>query len=247
MASSLDNIKIGCWVYILLFWLAATIFLGAAPTLQTFEYTYLLPPAHPGALTSSRWTFYYWTVALFVLLWVVPITLAFAIEDTEGHPTEDSNATGKGDGVIFRRLVFHLIVTALLTLWYVAVFIYYMTLWANANTTTPSNFQNPANDPRFCCVYYNLDPHCTNTAPCDPGVSADMLVTNQVFLYTMWFGFIFIVALLVDLLLVMCLVLPSYRAHALGEGKRSSSASASAVGKRVSAIKGGAYNERLLL
>jgi hypothetical protein len=158
---------------------------------------------------------------LYVFIWIAPLTLAFAVEDTKGRATADSNATGRGDGVVFWRIVMHLVLVALLVLWYLAVFIYYLTLWANANVAVPSNFQNPANDPRFCCVYYNLDPHCTNSAPCDPGVSADMLVTNQVFLYTMWFGFVFIVALMVDLLLVMCLVWPSYKAHALGEGKRT--------------------------
>lgn len=220
MAHSIRNIKIGCWVYILLYWVLATVFQGGSPTLQSFEYTFQKPIASPGTLQSQRWTFYFWVIALFVSIWIVPLTLAFALDDTKGAP-------GKGNGIFFWRIIFHLVLVALLLLWYTSVFIYGITLWANANVANAGNVWNPANDPRWCCVYYNLENHdsspafpCVNTAPCSPGVSADMLVTNPVFLFTLWFGFVFIVVLIVDLMLVLCMVRPAYEAHALGVEKR---------------------------
>jgi hypothetical protein len=237
MASpSIANVRLGCWVFILIYWLAASVFQGAAPALQTFDYTYQRPIGTPGVLQSQRYSFYYWVTALFVTVWVVPLSLAFALDDTKGK------ASGTKGPPMFWRIIVHIVLVALLLMWYVAIFIYGLTLWANANGTGPGNVWNPANDPRWCCVYYNLENHatspefpCVNTAPCSPGVDATMLATNPVFLYQLWFGFIFIVALVVDILLVTCLVRPTYAAHA---AKQDTDQPASAIKK--------AYLERLL-
>jgi len=229
MAHSISGIKTAGWVFVLLYWVLATIFQGVAPSLQNFDYTYLRPVTNPGTLQSQRWSFYFWIMVLYVSIWIVPLTLAFALDDTKGRPTVASDGVGKGNSIVFWRMIFHLVLVALLLLWYMAVFIYGLTLWSNANVASANNVWNPANDPRWCCVWLNLENHdtnpsfpCINTAPCSPGVSADMLVVNPVFLYTLWFGFIFIVALLVDVLLVLCLVRPAYEAHAMGAEKRSS-------------------------
>ena len=228
MVNSIRNIKIGCWVFIFIYWLLATIFQGVSAPLQNFDFSYQRPIGTPGTLQSQRGSFYAFVIAFYVTIWIVPITLAFALEDTKGRPTVASDGIGKGSGIVFWRMILQLVLVALLLLLYMGIFIYGITLWSGANGTGPGNYWNPANDPRWCCVWYNLVDHttdgafpCVNTAPCSPGISADMLVPNPVFLFTLWFGFVFIVAMLVDLLLVLCMVRPTYEAHALGIEKRS--------------------------
>lgn len=233
MAASIENVKLGTWVYILLFWMAATAFQGLAPAVQDYEYTFQRPIASPGTVQSQRWSFDFWVTVLYVTVWVVPITLAFAIEDTSGRV--DDRGT-----IYFWRHFAHMAIVSILLLWYASVFIYGLTQWAKANSSASDNYHNQANDPRWCCVYYNLVDHamdpsfpCVNTMPCSPGVSVDMLVTNPWFLYQLWFSFIFIIVFLVDLMLVLCLIGPAYKAHASGSKKRGPSAANSYVQRLV--------------
>lgn len=222
MAASLKNVRIGCWVFILLYWLLGSVFQGATP-LQQYESTYQRPITNPGTLQTQRWTFPYWISCLFVTIWIPPLTLAFALEDTKG-----AESTSPKGGVRFWRQMLHLAVVALLILWYCAIFIYGLTLWSGANGTGPGNWQNPANDPRWCCVWYGLADHatnpgfpCVNVAPCSPGIDATMLTVSAVFLFQLWMGFVFIVALAVDMMLVLCLLKPAYEANAMSAQKRA--------------------------
>jgi hypothetical protein len=223
MAPSLKNVRIGTWVYILIFWIVASVFEGLSPPLQSYEYTFQRPITAPGTLQSQRWSFDFWVTVFYVSIWTVPLSLAFALDDTKGTPNGDNQP-----GFYFWRQIVHMFLVALLLLWYTGTFIYGVTLWAQANSSSQTNYHNPANDPRWCCVYYNLENHatnpgfpCTNTAPCTPGVGHADLITNPPFLFQLWFSFVFIIACLVDLMLVGCMMKPAYEAHALGSMKRS--------------------------
>jgi len=148
----------------------------------------------PGTLVSKRWSFDFWVVGLYTLLWLVPLTAALGISERR-EPW---------------RLTLHNVVTLVLLLWLAAVFIVGCVDWASANSADASNFYNRANDPRWCCVYFNLPgAPCVNTVACTPGVAIGELVTDPSFLFQVWMTFVFIALLLVDVILMRCLVRPS--------------------------------------
>lgn len=198
MAARLNPIAEGTvWIYVFLFWLIALIFLFFTPTAANFTHSFQLSNP-PGTLVSRRWTFEFFVVGLYVLLWTIPITAAFAISDPEAKTQW--------------RPAFHTGVTIVLLLWLVAVFLVGCLDWANANKTDPSNYHNRANDKRWCCVYFNLpDTPCVNTVACSPGVAAAELTTDPEFLFQLWFTFVFIVILFIDLIIFGCVVNPAIR------------------------------------
>lgn len=199
--------RIVAWVYIFTYWAVFTIFSFYAPTAADFTYTYQYGTP-PGTLTTRRWTYDFVVVGFFALLWTIPITLAFVLDDDKGTVSKST-----GERYFWRQYVHNALVIILL-LWYFITFVISSIDWANANKSNVGNYYNRANDPRWCCVYFNLPgAPCVNTASCSPGVGASDLVTNRVFLFQYWFGFVLVIALVFDLLLMICLVNPSYQNH----------------------------------
>lgn len=191
---SVSQVQTGLWVYIFAFWAVLLVFQAYAPSANQFLHTYEIAPV--GTLVSERGSFNFVVSASFVFLWTIPITMAFALQ------------TQRPDDK--RRHLFHLVVTVILALWLLAVFIYGCVDWANANKKNVSNYFNPANDPRWCCVNYVLSgAPCANSVGC-PGVTETDLVTNKLFLFQYWFGFVFLLILVLDITLTLGLVIPTF-------------------------------------
>lgn len=189
MIVSLSQIRKGFWVYIFIFWAILIVFQFYAPSANTFAYSYTLNPV--GQLTSQRWTVRFFISGMYVLLWTVPITMAFLL----AAPKQ------------LARQVFHLVVVVVLALFLLLGFISNLVDLVRANTES-ANF-NPANDNRWCCVYPN-QPSCETNLGC-PGVSAADLSTNGTFHYQMWFGFGFFITLIINLVLLLTIIMPSFK------------------------------------
>lgn len=188
-----NGLKTALWVYIFIYSLALIVFQSYAPSANHFLYTYELEPV--GMLKTTFGSFHFVISASFVLLWLVPLTLGFFLSNTRQ---------------MWRNWV-HVALVCILTLWLLAVFIFGCIDWRNANGTDASNFFNPANDWRWCCVHYMLDgAPCANNIPC-PGVSVGDLKTRGTFLWQLWWGFVFFAILALDLILSFCLVVPTFR------------------------------------
>jgi hypothetical protein len=199
MKGDIQKVRTGLWVCIFLFWALLIVFQFYAPSANTFVHRFDFDPV--GVLTSTRWSFDFWVSAMYVFLWTVPITMAFILSDTN-----DSN-----------RWYFHLISVGVLTIWLFIAFIYQCVDWSHANGIQGSNYFNPANDPRWCCVNYVLpNAPCANNAPCG-GINANDLVTNHAFLYQLWMGFIFLGILVADIVFTLVILIPTFRAAADGE------------------------------
>lgn len=191
---TVSQVQTGIWVYIFAFWAVLLVFQAYAPSANQFLHTYQIQPV--GNLVSQRGSFSFVVSASFVFLWTIPITMAFALY------TQNPNSKWKQ--------IFHLGVTVVLALWLMAIFIYGCVDWANANKTDVSNYFNPANDPRWCCVHYSLSgAPCANSVAC-PGVTATDFVTNKLFLFQHWFGFVFLLISVLDIGLTLGLVIPTF-------------------------------------
>ncbi len=214
----LSTIRAGIWLYIASALILFSIFEFWAPTAAEFEYTYQRPIAHPTTLQSQRWSFYFVSTGLSVLFLFAPFSLAYALEDASGEVTADP-LTGRVDKIRFWRIEMHIAVVSLVALWFFwgAFFTNVVTCWVHANKRDASNYHNPANDPRWCCVYYNLADHnenpsfpCVNTAGCSPAVDASHLITNPLFSFQLWYSFVLWIVLVVDALLTLLLLWPAY-------------------------------------
>lgn len=170
------------WVFVWIFSIAVLPFMFYVPAATVFRHTYETS-APPGTLVSDRWNFEFWVVGLYVLLWLIPLSFAFML----GAPYSAG------------RRVFHLILITLLFIWYTVLLVIGAVQWANANKTDVDNYDNPANDDRWCCVYFNLPgAPCVNTAPCVPGVGAGDLTVDHVFLMQFWYNVVLMLAVVVD-------------------------------------------------
>lgn len=200
--------KTVAFVYVLIYTLAFHIYVFYAPTASTFENTYERNYRPTDLFFSQRWSPYFVYIGSVVFLSLVPLTLLFAVDDTQG-------SRSKGGDLVFRRFVFHIIIVAILLIWFgITTLIFGSLFWANANRPEASNAYNPANDDRWCCFYYTLQTGCFTKQPCNAGGNVADLTTNGVFLFQYWFSVAFIVLMVVDILLVVFMYLPSFRAGA---------------------------------
>lgn len=188
MIVPLNQIRKGFWAYIFVFWAVLIVFQFYAPSANTFAYSYTLNPV--GQLTSRRWTVPFFISGMYVLLWTVPITMAFLLADPKQ----------------FARQVFHLVVVAVLGVLLLLAFVSNIIDLVTANGAS-AGF-NPANDNRWCCVFPS-DPSCETNLGC-PGVTAADLSTNGTFHWQMWFGFVFFITLIIDLILLLTIIMPSF-------------------------------------
>lgn len=203
---SLHTAKVVGWVYILVFTLAFLLYGFYAPTASIFENTYERNYKPTDLYFTQRWSPQFFYVGSIVFLCLVPLTLAFALEDTIGAQTRSGS-------LVFRRFIFHLVVVAVLMIWFgITVLIFGSVNWANANRGEASNAFNPSNDPRWCCFYFALETGCFTKQACNVGGSITDLTVNGVFLFYYWFGVAFILMMLVDVLLVLLLIKPAYYA-----------------------------------
>jgi len=178
----LGRAKLGGWAFIFVFW-AVMIPLGFwVPTAWPTEFTYETSTP-PGTLVSTRWDWQFWSVGMYVLLWTIPITLAFALS----YPMSFSVRT------------FHIVLLLLLFIWFVVQMVFGIVYYARANGTESDNYDNPANDPRWCCVYFNLPgAPCQNTVACVPGVGIGDLMVDKSFLFRFYYNIVLIVFIIVD-------------------------------------------------
>lgn len=196
------------WVYILLFTLGFLIYAFYAPTASTFENTYERNYKPTDFFYSQRWSPYFVYIGSIIFLCLVPITLAFALDDTQGSKT-------KSGELVFRRFVFHIVVIAVLLIWFgITTLIFGSINWANHNRPEASNAYNPANDDKWCCFYYTLETGCFTKQACNAGGNVSDLKVNGVFLFQYWFSVVYIILMIADILLVVFMYLPSFRANA---------------------------------
>lgn len=171
------------WTLTLLFAALVLFYTFWAVTASTYEHTYLRPATAPtGSLYSQRFTADFFFTGSLLLLFFVPFSFAWLLENP-------------GSGV---RQNVHIMFTALLLVYMIVILLFWgIGFYPNANAGTAGNAANPANDNRWCCVYYTIaGSACPNTVGC-PGVVASMFGINDVFLYKFWFLFVFIVLLIV--------------------------------------------------
>lgn len=156
------------WVLIALWYVLYLLFtfFVLVPTSYKHEY----PPGDPDNLYSERWNVDYWMLCINVLILLIPLSAAFLISSPERSPG---------------RLFFH--VACLLIVF--ILFAFPMTIiviwnYVDANKGTLTNAGNPANDVRWCNVYYTIAPkHCSSFTSPTPGIMAEMLLTNPTFLW----------------------------------------------------------------
>lgn len=188
------------WIFIWVFSIVSFIFLFYIGPSSSFIYTYQLgrgTPPQPGALYSQRWTYDFWIVAMFVFVWSVPLTLAFAMD------TPDTSTRW--------RMHMHLIIVILLMLWYCASLFYGAFLWSKVNQNSPDNYANPFNDARYCCVYHVVaQAYCFNTVDCVPEPQPSDLGTNGATLFQWSYNLLLVVFLGLDLAMFFTIVKPTF-------------------------------------
>lgn len=221
MAVPLSTAKNVGWVYILFFTIGFLIYGFYAPTASTFENTYERNYKVTDLFYSQRWSPYFFFIGGIVFLCLVPITLAFALDDTKG-------STKSGGGLAFRRFIFHIFIVAILMIYFgITTLIFGSIDWSRANRGEAANAYNPANDDKWCCFYYTLETGCFTKQACNAGGNVADLKTNGVFLFQYWFSVAYLIMMVIDVILVALLYLPSFRAAAendeLQEGLLSSS------------------------
>lgn len=196
------------WIYVLMYWLVSTLFLFYIPTAANFEYTYQLNTVAPGNLYSQRWTYDFWIVGMFVFVWVIPLTLIFAMDSMEVGTRW--------------RMTMHLIITILYMLWLAAALFYGVFGWANANSSNPDNYTNRFNDPRYCCVYHvPAQAFCYIHVDCIPEPQASDLITNGVMLFQWAYNLILLVLLGLDLGIIFTILKPTFDELAVEEIERA--------------------------
>lgn len=160
-------------------------------TMVPLRHTFLLSSPNPGTLLSDWWSLDHFITLFVLLLWLVPLTLAFAC---------DAPLTQ------WRRIL-HMIVTFLLFLLALAIMVWWTVQYEAANDATASNSNNPANDPRWCCVNFVLDAQrcapLSATHLCSPSPGQSDLVVAPMFLYRYWFLVVFVLLLLLDFFVIV--------------------------------------------
>jgi hypothetical protein len=201
---TLSTAKTVGWVFILLYTLGLLVYCFWAPTASTFENTYERNYKPTDQFYSQRWSPQFFYIGSVTFWWLVPLTLAFALDDTEGSKT--------AGGTVFRRFIFHFVVLTLLLIWFsITTLIFGSINWSQANRPEASNAYNPANDDRWCCFYYTFETGCFTKQPCNVGGAPADLKTNGLFLFEYWFSVAYILLTMVDILLVAFLIAPAFR------------------------------------
>lgn len=192
---TVSGIKVLLWVFIVFFSVVFLIYMFYVPLATTFDYTYQYPPGSPGLLRSDRWGRDFWLMGLLNLLWLIPLSVLFMMEDMTAS---------------WRRTT-HTILTIVLVLYVIAVIGTWSFDYNSANNNTGSNWNNPANDPRWCLVHY-LQPgaQCFNTAPSIPAVAEADLIVSRLFLFRFWYLVAVLVVLMVYVIVLLVSVLPSF-------------------------------------
>jgi hypothetical protein len=194
------------WIFILIYAIGLLIYCFWGPTASTFENTYERNYKPTDLFFSQRWSPQFFYIGSVTFWWLIPLTLAFALDDTEGSKTQG--------GPVFRRIIFHLVVLTILLIWFsITTLIFGSINWSQANRPEASNAYNPANDDRWCCFYYTFEVGCFTKQPCNVGGAPTDLKTNGLFLFDYWFSVAYILLTLVDVLLVALLIAPSFRAN----------------------------------
>jgi len=160
---------IGVWITSI--WLAVYVSLSIGNSI--FTYSYLRPPGQPGQLVSDRGNPDYVFTLMLTGLFVLPLSAAF-MAASAAHET--------------RR---HIHICVLIVVFLTSLII--VSLWgglyyARANDGTLENSRNPANDPRWCCLYRtpeNMD-SCPITSDCLAGTVADGLHVYAWFAFKFW-------------------------------------------------------------
>lgn len=183
------------WAFFWIFVVILIVFRFYSPSAATFIHTYQTSTP-PGTLVSERWKWDFWSESLYVLSWLIPASLAFMIDARKSRG----------------RRIFHQIVLILLFIWFTVQLAWGIADWTNANKSDTSNYDNPFNDDRWCCVYFNLPgAPCVNTMACDPGVGAGDLKPNGVALYRFWFNIVLWILVIVDFVLTLTVWLNAAR------------------------------------
>jgi len=186
--------------YVNIYWFALWVntvllicFLYWALTASNYVYTYLLPAGQAGTLTSQRWSGDFFCTGSLAALIILIMSGAWVA----AHP-----AHGWG-------LTVHLVILLIGFIYYLCVvaFVWSFPL-AKANSPHGDNAQNPANDPRYCCVNFNLggcdnspNPLASPPLPgygCTPGVGQADLIINGVFLFKFCGLIVALVFMLID-------------------------------------------------
>lgn len=202
---SIYTAKIIGWVYILIYTIGFLIYGFFGPTATNFDYTYQRNYKPTDIFYSQWWTPQFFYIGSIVFLCLVPITLAFGMDDTQGSQT-------RAGTVVFRRIIFHLVVVVILLVWFgITTLIFQSINWANANRGDASNVYNQANDPRFCCFYFNLEVGCFTKQACNAGGSISELTVNGVFLFNYWFSVAYILLMVVDVVIVLLVIQPAFQ------------------------------------
>lgn len=159
-----------------------------AVTASTFEHTRLRPATAPtGSLYSQRFTADFFFTGSLLLLYFIPFSFAWLLASPSSAARQNV----------------HIMFTALLLIYMIVILLFWgIGHYSTANLGTPGNAGNPANDDNWCSVYFTIaGSACGNTAPI-PGVTANSLAVNPVFLYKFWFLFVFIIVLIAHFIFV---------------------------------------------
>jgi hypothetical protein len=186
------------WFGALLGGAALAVYVALSCINARYQYTWLAPVGAPGDLHSQRWGPDYWFTFALCLLLLAPLTAGFMADEPAAE---------------WRRTV-HVLTALVLLLHLGAGLIVWGTVsYSGANAAAPGNGGNPANDARWCCVYYALDPvGCLNTVPC-PGVGPGDLRVDEWWLFKFWGAVVVLIALVMDLLLTFTWLAPSARGY----------------------------------
>lgn len=190
-ASRLNDTRRGLWVWITFFVAVILLSISYGPTASTYKYTYVEPPTATGTLLSERWTHDFFFTATMCFIILAPLTMAYMSDASQKEA----------------RRNLHVVVVALLMVYFAVVCVWWTVDASKANFPESTNARNPANDPRYCCVFANSTAHqCYNLACA--GVGQGDLVLNAVFLWKYIFVWLYLALLAVDLLVTLCVFKP---------------------------------------
>lgn len=172
-ASSLRS-AISAYVFILFVYATGLWgFYGLVQVNNTTPYTYFLNPGSPGVLFNLRWTVDYPLFFVYMAQGFYCWVLFFNMRAIADYRSSLSSSVA-------------LFITILAIGLNAVMLVFLGIAWTSANVDGQAF--NPANDPRYCCVYYaNPANACPNTVACVPPVAPSDLRVNTDFLIMFWF------------------------------------------------------------
>jgi len=191
----LQSVRTWLWVLIWIMYGYLFLWMFWAITASTYKHEFA---QGTGTLDSERWSVDFVFTGALLLAFVIPLSLGYALDS----PLRE-----------WRRIS-HVIVVGILFAFYVVVMAFWADYYQHANDATAANARNPANDPRWCNLYYSLPGSgCPQTAP-TPGLVPSMLAPSEVFLWKFWFLVVWLFMLVLDFVLVMIVFRSAVRAMA---------------------------------